>query len=141
MATATAPIVVRDVLRVRKPLDKFSFIRYMGSWRLGPTTPDGYWIVTRDRKTTAGTPCTWAVRVVVDPTSDYADLTHDIADDALYGRVQRLAGEDDYLRSLEIVRMVEPDDLTRIRDAVLAGHTGGPADGAPRKRTRKAATR
>jgi hypothetical protein len=38
----------------------------------------------------------------------------------------------------ELPAQEDPDELVRLRDAFQAGRTGGAADGAPRKRTRKA---
>jgi hypothetical protein len=140
MATATAaPIICRDVLRI-KALRPYEDPNTTPGWRLGPTTPDGFWMVTRNRKTTTGDERDWAVRVVIDPEAKSVGVDYKDLDDALYGRLARRDEVDAYLASIEIVRMIPPDELTRLREAVLAGKTGGPSDGEPRKRTRKVAT-
>jgi len=45
----------------------------------------------------------------------------------------------DFPEATELAAPLDPE-LTRLREAVLAGRAGGATDGTPRKRTRKAAT-
>jgi len=96
-----------------------------GSWRHGPATPDGFWVVT-----TSGSAELWAVRVVVDPGAPV--LTGMAAWDAARAATQapQRAIEDAYLESLTVVSGLDPDELMRLRDAVLTGESGGPEDGA-----------
>lgn len=133
--TTERPIVAEGIARVGPG----SQMPYSG-WRPGPTTPDGHWMVMEyPRKLVGGGTAIWAVRVVVDPLAEKVDPIEcgTVLERALHApRHQR---EDSYLSALAVVSMLPPDDLTLLRDAVLAGRTGGAADGAPRKRTRKVA--
>lgn len=141
MPTGSAPIISRQVLRINR-LRPYENPDTMFGWRLGPKTPDGFWMVTRNRTAVGGGLQEWAVRVVIDPAATPIGLSREDLEDALYGRLDKRAEEDAYLASIEIVRMLPPDDLTRLREAVLAGKAGGSADGtAPKARraSRKAA--
>lgn len=123
-----APIVCRNVVRI-KELRRYQNPDTMIGWRRGPITEDGFWMVTRGRKNTAGADRSWAVRVVLDPAAEGIGLEYEALDDALYGRQETHAAEDAYLAALDVVRMVAPDDLAKLRDAVLAGQVGGATDG------------
>jgi len=130
MTTAGTPILARGIVRCgpdsRMPIT---------AWRRGPETPDGYRMVTTGRAQP------WAVRVVIDPDAD--DLggleTHFRLENALNAPAHER--EDAYLAAPTVVSLLPKDDLTRLRDAVRAGETGGAADGAPKRRTRKVADR
>jgi hypothetical protein len=112
-------------------------------WRRGPDTPDGYWMVTTSRETTDGGFASWAVRVIIDPAGlDMGSFDLYLAlENALHARTHE--AEDAYLAAIEVVRAIPPDELSRLRDAVRAGKTGGASDGAPvrRSRSRKVALR
>lgn len=108
-------------------------------WRRGPDTTDGHWMVTTGRKDATGRPGSWAVRVIIDPAAGNQN-SYDIyraLENALHARSHE--AEDAYLAAVDVVRAIPPDELSRLRDAVRAGKTGGASDGAPVRRTRKAA--
>jgi hypothetical protein len=106
------------------------------SWRRGPDTTDGHWMVTTGRKDATGRPGSWAVRVIIDPVAEtmngYEVYTR--LENALHAREHE--AEDAYLAAVNVVRALPPDELSRLRDAVRAGKTGGAADGAPVRRSR-----
>lgn len=105
-------------------------------WRVGPETEDGFWLVKRPP---------WgpyAVRVIEDDRTPLRTPVEfrDAIRDAEHPEYRALmAGEDTYLEAISVVATVPADELIRLRDAVLSGKAGGANDGAPRRRTRKAA--
>lgn len=131
MAISTAPIVAHGVVRAA-PASGLDCV----GWRKGPDTLDGTWMVTTSRGANA-----WAVRVIIDPDAPKLSSyeMYYALEAALHARSYE--AQDEYLAAITVVSDLAPNELTRLRDAVVAGRTGGAADGAPRKRTRKAADR
>lgn len=103
------------------------------TWRQGPYTDDGFWMVPR--RPILGNV---AVRCVYDDTAPErtASAFATYLDECVHA--DRMDAEDDYLSNLSAVAAIPPAELVRLRDAVAAGKAGGAADGKPR-RARKAA--
>ena len=130
-ATDTAPAKVAPGVVRMHPDQKWWWNSYL-TWRQGPKTPDGFWMVQRlfsDK---------WAVRIVRDPDapSRTAEAFTRALEDAC--DADEHAAQDDYLTALTIAAEMPPAELLRLRDTVLAGKAGGPADGkrAARRPTR-----
>lgn len=75
-----------------------------------------------------------AVRVVLDESAEV--VTAYEFNRRLDNAINETDTADDYLRGLD-----QREELVAIREKALAGRVGGATDGAPRKRTRKVATR
>lgn len=136
MTTATTPVKIAPVaVRVRP--DQLYWWKTDYRWRRGPNTPDGWWMISRQSYVEIE-----AVRLIVDPEAPERDAREfgRALEDAT--QADRLAAEDAYLAAVTVTAELSPDDLARLRDAVLEGRAGGPADGSPKaRRSRKGTDR
>ncbi len=133
MALGTEPAVVVAPRVIRARSDQLFWWTDHLIWRAGPHTPDGRWMVRR-----WGSGPT-AVRLVWDedaPSRTAREFSQALDDACVADKTEAI---DAYLTRLTLASEIPTEELQRLRDSVRAGKTGGAADGAPRKRTRKQA--